>query len=44
MTGRFIKLGGMAAGSLKENDSLAAAGEGVEVVIAHPRALVYVEV
>ncbi len=34
----------MAAGSLKENDSLTATGEGVEAVMAHPQALVYVEV
>ncbi len=40
----FTNTSGMAAGSFKGNDSLTTAGEGVEVVIAHPWALVYVEV
>ncbi len=34
----------MAAGSLKEDDSLTAAGEEGEGVNAHPRTLVYAEV
>ncbi len=34
----------IAVGSLKEKDFLTAAGEEVEVVVAHPRALMYAEV